>query len=172
MKRSVVVIFIFLTMLLAQFTLAQNQWSVSSKQDPMTGKVTWFAVSPPVSSIEKMSFPYEDTKAQLVIARQGREEWVYIAFNKEPNIVGGIIEGRYEIITTRIKWDNLQPVYVKLVQEAGLNSLHFEKDQEIIRKIIIYKKLLVELNWYGEGLVHFEFPLEGAASAIAQIRRK
>lgn len=172
MKRSVVVIFIFLTMLLAQFTLAQNQWSVSSKQDPMTGKVTWFAVSPPVSSIEKMSFPYENTQAWIVVARQGKEEGVYIGFNVIPNIVGGSIVDRYEVITTMIRWDTSQPVYAKFFREFGSKSIRFENTMEIIGKLLIHRKLLVELNWYGEGLVHFEFPLEGAANAVAQIRRK
>lgn len=30
--------------------------------------------------------------------------------------------------------------------------------------------MLIELDWYGEGKVHFHFPLTGSAAAIKEIR--
>ncbi|MGJ8453810.1 hypothetical protein ACSFC1_00690 [Pseudothermotoga sp. U03pept] len=172
MKRNVIVIFISILTLLAQLVLAQNTWTTTNRKDPMTEKITWYALSPSVSPIEKMSFPYEKTQASIVVARQGKEEWVYISFNVRPNIVGGSIVDGYEVITTRIKWDNSQPVYAKFLTQFGSKLLLFENTMEIIQKILLHRKLIVELDWYGQGLVHFEFSLEGAANAITQIRRK
>jgi len=171
MRRNITVMIILVLMLLAQFVLAQNTWTTTNRKDPMTEKITWYALSPSVSPIEKMSFPYENTQASIVVARQGREEWVYIVFNVTPNIVGGSTADGYEVINTRIKWDYSQPVYVRLFKKFGSTFLQFEDTMEIIQKILLHRKVMVELNWYGQGLVHFEFPLEGAANAIAQIRR-
>jgi hypothetical protein len=32
--------------------------------------------------------------------------------------------------------------------------------------------MLLELNWYGEGNVYFQFPLEGADEAIYELYKK
>jgi len=50
--------------------------------------------------------------------------------------------------------------------------LHFAEYAENIERVINHKTLLLELDWYLDGLVYFEFPLEGAKEAIETIRSK
>lgn len=148
-------------------------WTISSKKDPMTGKESWYAISPEVKSLEIMTFPYSGTKARLVVATDGQTEWTYIWFNNAPNIVDfDFGSGGYLIINTRIKWDNQEPEYATFYKEPLSNFLNFGNDVYIIDKILNHEKLTVELNWYSQGYVHFEFPLAGGKEAVKQIRSK
>jgi len=55
----------------------------------------------------------------------------------------------------------------------GSNLLCFiEVSEKVISKIINSDTMLLELNWYGEGNVYFQFPLVGVAEAIDEIHNK
>ncbi len=174
---AVVVLLFFTVMLLVSCVqtpsnTSSSQWKIVSEKDPMTGKETWYAISPKVKSLKPMSFPYNDTEAWIGIGNDGTNEWIYIGFSTIPNIEDFNIGNGYLIITTRVKWDELEPNYTTFYQKVGSNFLHFADYTNAISKVMQHKKFLLELNWYGNGLVHFEFPLEGAKEAIETIRSK
>ncbi len=170
---------VMMLMILAIFFLALTvngaqigtEWTVTVSKDVMTEEETWYASSPNVTSTEPMGFPYEGTKAALVLGYDGKDEWVYIWFSQSPNLLDTKIGDGYNIISTRIKWDD-EIETTKLTQEWGSKFLHFTEDEEVVSKIINSDTMLLELNWYGEGKVYFQFPLEGAAEAIDEIHKK
>ncbi len=55
----------------------------------------------------------------------------------------------------------------------GSNLLCFiEVSEKVISKIINSDTMMLELNWYDEGNVYFQFPLMGAAETINEIHNK
>ncbi len=174
---AVVVLLFLIVMLLASCVQtpsnsSSSPWKIVSEKDPMTGKEVWHAISPKVKPLKPMSFPYNDTEAWLVFSTDGINEWIYIGFNNIPNIENFEIVGDYLLITTRVKWDNEEPIYTVFYQKFSSNFLHFAEYAENIERVINHKTLLLELDWYLDGLVYFEFPLEGAKEAIETIRSK
>jgi len=146
-----------------------GQWNVSISKDEMTGESTSYVSSPSIGSNKPMGFPYSDTKAWMGVGCDGKDYWVYFGFTNAPNLADTEIETGYNIIRTRIKWDeNLESV--KLTQKWQSKFLHFDDDKIILQKIINSKYVLLELDWYGEGKVYFKFPLEGANKALDEMR--
>lgn len=160
---------IILALVLSSTIFAAGQWSSFSSKDEMTGEVMWYARSPQVGPVSKMGFPYSDTKAQLMIGFDGESEWVYIYFTNEPNLLNTTIRDGYNLIETRVKWDD-DLRNASLIQEWGSKFIHFQDDETVISMIKKSNTLLLELNWFGEGKVHFSFPLAGSSSVINEIR--
>ena len=91
-------------------------------------------------------------------------------FSSQPNINSkGISSGHY-YFSSRLKWDHLI-TDISLQQKWGseylnLASYNSESDLEISDKIRSSKSAMLELDWYGEGLVRFKYSLNGADEAI------
>lgn len=155
--------------LLSLSVFAVNQWSTFVSKDEMTEAETWYAHSPSIGPVEKMSFPYGDTKAWLGIGCNGDDEWAYIGFNVSPNLTGTTTKDGYDLIYTRIKWDD-QIKNITLTQSWGSKFINFRDDESVISRIAESNTVLLELNWFGEGKVYFRFPLDGSSAAINKIR--
>ncbi|NLY91868.1 MAG: hypothetical protein GX081_09755 [Firmicutes bacterium] len=170
MHNKIIRLAMFITIIFLSLSVfANNQWTTSVSKDEMTEAETWYAFSPSVGPVKKMSFPYGDTKAWLGIGCDGEDEWVYVGFTVSPNLTGTTTRDGYDLIYTRIKWDD-QIEDITLTQSWGSKFLHFTDDESVISKIAKSKSVLFELNWYGEGKVYFRFPLDGSAAAINKIR--
>ena len=157
-----------LIILMFPFSL-YGQWVVSSSTDEMTGKKSFYATSSITSPNRAMNFPYNDVKAWIGIGYNGENEWVYIGFTKRPNLTNTDTKDGYDLIKTRIKWDNSIET-VSFTQRWGDKFIHFVDGEAAIEKIFKYGKVLIELPWYGEGSVYFEFSLRGSSSAIVKMR--
>lgn len=144
-------------------------WRTSVNTDEMTGKVQAFAISPRVSATEPMGWPYNDTRAWLGVGCNDSDEWAYFGFTDGPNITDDKTESGYSVINTRVRWDQ-SIENTQLLQEWGASSIHFKNAAEGIQKIVGRNSVLLELNWYGEGRVYFEFSLKGSSAAVQQIR--
>lgn len=149
--------------------IPQPLWSVYSTKDEMTEVTSYFAISPYVSSTKPMSFPYSDVEAWIGIACNVSEEWVYIGFSTSPNLLNTEIKDSYNDVFTRLKWDDTIETW-EFFQKWGDRFLNFYYPGQIIDKIETHDTLLLELNWYGEGNVYFEFPLTGGAEGLKTIR--
>lgn len=147
-------------------------WDVSvSKPDEMTGKQSVFAMSPDTLPTKKMGFPCSDTEANLVVGCDKTSEWVYVYFTESPNLINVDIKDSYNLIRTRIKWDD-KVEYVTLTQSWGAKFLSFRDDKSIITKIAKSDSVLLELNWFGEGKTYFKFSLSGSSAALKEMRDK
>ena len=173
MKKQYMLIVILVGVLVVSLpAVVSASWGTHSSEDQMTGEKMYFASSKDVGATEKMGFPYDDTRAWLSIGNDGDDEWVYIGFTNQPNLTNTSLEDGYEVINTRIKWNDNDIEETRLIQSWGAKFTHFSDDEYIISKIESSNTLLIELNWYGEGKVYFEFPLNGSAQAISEIRDK
>lgn len=160
---------VIIVLVLSVNVFASGEWRVSVSEDVMTGTETWYASSPQVDSMARMGFPYGGTQAWIGIGCDGKSEWVYIGFTNTPNLVNTTIKDGFELISTRIKWDNDLET-VSLTQRWGAQFIHFRDYAAAIKRIEESNTVLIELDWYGEGKVHFHFPLKGSAAAIKEIR--
>ncbi|HLV08613.1 MAG TPA: hypothetical protein VKY40_00205 [Halanaerobiales bacterium] len=169
MKRKIFVLSVIMVLAWSFLVSASDQWSTSVSKDEMTGEEVWYAISPKIEATEKMGFPYSNVKAWIGIGYDGENEWVYVGFTEAPNLLDTTIKDGYNLIKTRIKWDDNDPEYIRLTQDWGAKFLHFQNDETVISQIIKSNNLLLELNWYGEGNVYYRFPLNGSSKAIDKI---
>lgn len=168
MKKRIIALSILFVLLLSFTASASNGWYTSVSKDEMEGTKTWYAFSPNVKPTEQMGFPYGNIKAWIGIGYDGESEWVYVGFNKSPNLSDSETKDGYDLIYTRIKWDD-KVKNVTLTQDWGAKFIHFRNARAIVSKIANSNTVLLELDWYGEGKVYFRFPLGGSAAAIDKI---
>ena len=146
-------------------------WVTSVSQDEMTGKFTAFAHSPRTYPSKRMGFPYHDVNSWMGVGCDAENEWVYLGFNDSPNLSKDTTESGYNLIKTRIKWDdNVEDI--SLTQDWGAKFLHFKDDSIVTSKIAASSTALVELQWHGEQATYFKYSLNGSSKAISEIREK
>lgn len=147
-------------------------WSTSFSRDEMTGEGSAYALSSVVSSTAPMGFPHGDTRAWIGVGCDSDDEWAFIGFNSSPNLTDTDTEDGYNLIDTRIKWDD-QVEKVTLKHVWGSKFLHFYgTDAEVVKKIEECGTVLLELKWYGQGSVYFKFSLSGSSAAISKVRNQ
>ena len=118
-----------------------------------------------------MGFPYHDVNSWMGVGCDADNEWVYLGFNDSPNLSKDTTESGYNLIKTRIKWDdNVEDV--SLTQDWGAKFLHFKDDSVVTSKIAASSSALVELQWHGEQPTYFKYSLSGSSKAISEIREK
>jgi hypothetical protein len=150
---------------------SESRWEVSVETDKMTGKQQYFAASPTIRATKSMSFPYQDAKSWVAVGCNKGSKWAYFAFSTSPNLVKTEIHDGYNGIRARVKWDGAI-IAEALTQKWGSAFLHFENDAHAINKLISSKSVLLELDWFGQNPVYFEYPMEGAAEAIKSLQGK
>jgi len=146
-------------------------WTTSTSKDKMTGKVSAYASSPIAFPSKKMGFPYANVNAWLGVGCNKKDEWVYIGFNNSPNLANTQTKDGYNLIQTRIKWDDTIKK-TTLTQEWQSSFIHFRNGNSAISNIVNSKTALLELQWHGEQGTYFEFSLNGSSAALKKIRAK
>ena len=143
-------------------------WQSSTSRDEMTGETKAYAVSVNTSSTKRMDTPYSNVQAWMGVGCDSSSEWAYFGFNVSPNITNDDIRDGFNVINTRIKWDD-SIEDTRLIQQWGAKAIHFS-DDEAVAKIINSSSAMLELDWYGQGAVNFQFPLEDSSTAIEEMR--
>ena len=152
-------------------TATRHGWTVKTSRDEMTGKANHHATSPIASPTKRMGFPYHDVKAWLGVGCDENKEWAYFGFTTAPNLNDTEVEDGYNVINTRLKWD--EAIHnMTLIQSWGDKFLSFQRNDNAIPKIAHYSTVLLELDWHGEQSTYFRFSLNGSSNALAIIRKK
>ena len=152
-------------------TPPQPTWRTSTSKDEMTGEFSAYAHSPDTRPSRKMEFPYHEVRSWMGVGCNAKREWVYFGFNDAPNLANDETEDGYNLIRTRIKWnDNVESV--TLTQDWGAKFIHFRNDADAITKIASSSSALLELQWHGQQPAYFQYSLNGSSKAIAEIRKK
>lgn len=161
-----------LTLIAITSFTANASWDISSDVDEMTGEATHYAIYQSKASSKEMGFPYKNVRSWIGVGCNKKDEWVFIGFNKSPNITNDETQDGWNLISTRFKWDkDVEPV--KLSQTWGGKFLHFlDNDSKFIEKIESKNSGLLELSWHGQGSVYFPYSFAGSSKAIAAIRQK
>ncbi|HEW9973789.1 TPA: zinc ribbon domain-containing protein [Shewanella algae] len=144
-------------------------WVTSTSKDEMTGKFSAYAHSPTAFPSKKMDFPYHDVNSWMGVGCDAKSEWVYFGFNGSPNLANDQTEDGYNLIHTRIRW-NETVESVPLTQDWGAKFIHFRNDAAAVSKITASKTALLELQWHGQQPTYFEYSLNGSSKAISEIR--
>jgi len=145
---------------------ASARWRVETTEDPMTGEKTAFAVSDWVTPTRSISFPYEDLEAQVVVRSDGERQIVFLYFTSL-NLAGGETKDGYQEWKCRVKWDEDLTVH-PMIRVFGEKLLYFKFTDLALEYLAEASTLLVELYWYQEGRVYFDFSLEGSSRAISE----
>jgi hypothetical protein len=151
----------------------RESWQNTVSVDVMDGMHTFTAASIRVSPLVAMGSPYQDMEAWLAVSCRNKIEWAYVGFAPHnPNISNMRVlrsSGRYWYTWTRVKWDDVIEL-TPIINELWTSELHFDEDNKAILRISTSKVVTLELDWHGEGLVHFVFPLKGADDALKTMR--
>jgi hypothetical protein len=150
----------------------QPRWQSFESEDEMTSEKSAYAASPRSSSNRAMDFPYQGTESWLGFGCDSESEWVYLGFSEAPNLNDTDIQDGYNVINTRVKWDD-SVVQETFTQKWSDPFLSFRKDDQAIRRIVGGNNVLVELDWHGQKqAVIFSFTLRDSSNAIAEARQK
>lgn len=150
-----------------------GEWKLERAEDIMDDTKQVYVTSAFTSPHKKMSFPYNDVFSWLGVACDNRgNEWVYIGFNETPNLLDTTLnyDGDIYMLHPRFRWDNEKPDYITLEQEVSSKFIGFEFDESAIKSINGHNKVLLELNWHGQGNVYFEYSLKGSSEAIRTMK--
>lgn len=159
---------IILILVLGLISSVYAQWRTSTDTDKMTGDKSSYAVNNWSVPTERMSFPYSDVIANIGIGCDKSSSWIYLVFSHVPNLSRTETRNGYNRIESRIKFDDKVET-VTLTQDWGSKFIHFLDREYVINKVKKSKKMLIEFDWYENGLTYFEFNLEGADEAINSI---
>ena len=144
-------------------------WRVTTSVDEMNGARSAWATSPLVGPTQRMDFPYEDTEAWMGFGCDRSSEWAYIGFSVTPNLVNDETRDGYSTSESKVRWDDRIEM-TGFNQTWGDDALLFQLDAPAIANMQAANTALVELAWYGQGTVLFEFSLSGSSAAIAEAR--
>lgn len=146
-------------------------WTTLPSKDTSDGRSGMHSRSTYVRPIKLMNFPYSDVEASISINCAYKKLWVSFNFNETPTLVGATIEDRYSTINSRLKWDEKIENSV-LQQVQGSKNLTVLNDSLILDKLLKHERLTLELDWYGNGKTHFNFPLDGVSESVHKITEK
>jgi hypothetical protein len=156
-------------LILALPNVIAAQWTTFVQKDEMTNERMFFATSARSSPSRTLDFPYGDTKAWLGFGCKGNDEWVFVGFSNQPNLVNTETGDGYNYFETRVKWgDQLETM--RFSQKWGASFIGFSDNAAAVAKITQASSVLLELDWYSNGQVYFRFSLRGASAAIAKAR--
>ncbi len=159
--------------LAALATAAAGAWDVMTNTDPMDDSLSVFAFGDSVGPVWGMSFPYDDVDGHVGYACSPDFERAYVSFSATPNLVGGRpVTERMSALSTRVRFDDDPHHDTVLFHVRGSKTLFFGDTEWILPRIRDKGSMLLELDWYPEGLVLFRFPLRGSAGAIAEAREQ
>jgi len=152
--------------------VAPPVWSSFDVTDAMTGKTRSYARSPLAHPLRKMGFPYNSVSARLYVLCNKKREQAYISFTSiNLNSASTKTKKGYDIAEINIKWDDTLS-RESMSKEWGSDVMYFRFSAGPIAKIVTHDKVRIELSWYKEGQVYFDFSLKGSAAALTKIRER
>ena len=132
---------------------------IHSSVDEITGEKSYYASTKFVYPIEQLKWPYRDLKSFIGFGcdSSSKNGWAYIGFTKNPNLIGGEYSRNGKIFRSRVKWDSQVGQITFFVSLTEDKFLHLQYDNNFIRKIMEHSKLKIELQFYQEGNIYFEY---------------
>lgn len=148
---------------------------IHSSVDEITGKKSYYASTQSVYPTEQLRWPYSNLKSFIGFGcnSSSKNGWAYIGFTKNPNLIGGEYSRDGKIFRSRAKWDNQVGQVTFFVSLTEDRFLHLQYDNNFIRKIMEHSKLKIELQFYQEGNIYFEYKnLKIFSKAINLVKSK
>lgn len=140
-----------------------RNWFNSTSTDNFDNEKISYVHSFPIKSESELDFPYNGTRAFIVVAKNTKQTWAYIEFTSQPNLTGGETMDGYDIIKARASIDGVQEI-VTFHQTWGSKDLRIEYPTWFIDKLQNCKTFKIQLNWYGNYGTVWTFSGEDFAS--------
>ena len=172
MMKKLLLTLIVVTINTLYVDISFAEWTYREEVDRMTDEKRCVARTDFVKPLEPMKFPYTDTESAVFISCPDNfvdlsECLLGFVFTNSPNPVDREFDEIGPYIKARIRLDKNPPRRIKLY--IGENSL-VSDDRKIVKELLGHKKLLLELNWFGNGLTYFEYPIEGVSEVIEKLK--
>lgn len=123
-------------------------WSTYAHRTDLENKKQASVRSKTVPSDLPMDFPYNNTKSEMVIAKDEHSTWAYIEFTTPPNIVGDETKDGYNIIKANVYIDGVKET-ATLTQEWGSKILYFKYPNWLVKKLKSSNSFRINIRWHG-----------------------
>lgn len=151
--------------------LFKPKWQIQVLEDVMTSTKIWEVSSPIAKPLECLGFPYDGTKAQIIVRFSRSAELAAIKSCDLTNADATQIDKYNRLVPVRIRWDN-ELEQVSLTQKFLSSYLVFPDASKIIDRLCTSKQMIIEFGWYYDRTIHFKFDLTGAADIIRQAKKE
>ena len=173
-------LFVIFLILLNSSVLASNtdNWKLVKNIDKMTNKLeSCYIMSKLIKADSELSFPYKNLQSSVVIPLYLKPAFTFTS-NANLNEGSYTLKEKYgdvkmanREINTRIKFDeNVQNV--QLIQLLEHKVAIFFKNENDEKRLLKSNKVLLELDWYNEGKIYFEYDVKGVSQAIKNMKEK
>lgn len=135
------------------------QWQYSHDTDPMTGKVTHFAIVPSTNTV-RFDFPYNQTQHGMLTIRQHPRHGKDVIFGIE---AGQILCHSYEDCVVLVRFDDSAPKRFWAVgpADSGTTTAFLRNYAGFVSEMKKAKVVRISTEIYQEGSPVFEFNVEG-----------
>ena len=140
---------------------AKSAWRIINFVDEFGEQTDQGAISQKVGPVRPMSFPYEDTKAWILV----NCDRAWVRFNNSPNLSGGDIEDGYTRYTVSVRVDGNDARW-GLYQSWGGDDLVFTNSSRAVAALSSGSKFAIALPWYGQSSAAFSWSLAGSSDSI------
>lgn len=133
-----------------------SKWTYSENEDKMTSKKTYFAMIDSPTDLN-FSFPYEGSSAGITLRKKRGDTDIILQVTK------GQFVTPYDGTTIRARFDE-EPAGTYSCSEPSdhsSNVLFIQNENKFITKLKKHKKLIIEAEFYHEGLKQIEFDISG-----------
>ncbi|NLH37709.1 MAG: hypothetical protein GX468_06225 [Thermotogaceae bacterium] len=151
--------------------LFKPKWHVQVTEDIMALRKIWEVSSPIAKPLECLGFPYDGTKAQIIVRFDGNIEFAAIKSCDLTNADATQIDKYNRLVPVRIRWDN-ELEQVSLTQKFLSSYLVFPDASKVIERLCASKLAIIEFGWYYDRTIHFKLDLMGAADIIWKVKNE
>lgn len=138
----------------------KENWRYYSDTDKMDNKTTFFADCKSLNSVD-LSFPYDGGSKLIITLRKG--------FKGSSNeAILSISKGQFmtsldrsETIRAKFDDDKPQSFHFGMAKDGSSDYVFLSESSDFILKLKSAKKVMIEVEFYGNGLKQFEFDVTG-----------
>jgi len=138
-------------------SVKEQEWSYSSKVDPMTSKTSYFASLASTNTVN-FKFPYNGEQRGEISLSTHPHNWKNIVFSIKQ---GQFLCTSYSGCDIMVRFDENPPKYYHAVGPSdGSTTYIFIPNRDyssFVEKLLKSKKVLIQAEFYQEGLRTFEF---------------
>ena len=133
-------------------------WTIQKENNEFENKQSTYIISEKAFPNKKLSFPYENTEANLIVGCTKYTEWVYFFFNNVNLNFDSFDNDGDLVANVSVKaGDRIYGVEVNF--ETGSNFIMVNKldNKRMLRYITDNNSIMVQFDHYSSGKRHYKF---------------
>jgi hypothetical protein len=154
MKKMLIILFFFIFL----SSLAKAEWTIQKENNEFENKKSTYIISEKAFPNKKLSFPYENTEANLIIGCTKYTEWVYFFFNSVNLNFDSYGDNGDLISIVSVKvGDRVYEVEVNFEIGSNFVMLNKSDNKRMLRYISDNNSIMVQFDHHSSGKRHFNF---------------